>query len=101
MFFAADPSATVTSEGQRITGREMSFEWRDKRAIAVGDLAIFPITRGKEIGLRVRDFKSEKRATFPGLKYYPITDAARVTATFTPYDKPKPIPIVNAIGELD
>jgi uncharacterized protein (DUF1684 family) len=100
VFFTADPSASVTSEGKPITAREMSFDWREQRAIVSGNLRMFPIRRGQQIAIRLRDLKSEKRANFPGLKYYPIATAYRITAKFIPYDKPKAIPIVNVTGQV-
>ena len=100
VFFVAAPSATVTSEGKPITEREMSVEWRERRALVCGDLLMFPITRGDKIAIRMRDLKSEKRAAFPGLKYYPIRPAYRVTAAFTPHAQPKKIPIANVLGQL-
>lgn len=100
VFFTADPAATVTSEGKPITSREMSFEWREQRAVVSGDLHMFPIKRGDQVAIRLRDLKSEKRANFPGLTYYPLSPAHRVVATFIPHATPKKIPILNVIGQM-
>lgn len=100
VFFTADPAAAVTSEGKPITAREMSFDWREQRAVVSGDLHMFPIRRGDQVAIRLRDLKSEKRAKFPGLTYYPISNAYRVVATFIPHATPKTIPIVNVIGQV-
>lgn len=100
VFFTADPAASVTSEGKPITAREMSFESPEQRAVASGDLRMFPIKRGDQVAIRLRDLKSEKRAKFAGLKYYPLSSAHRVVATFIPHATPKTIPIVNVIGQV-
>jgi uncharacterized protein (DUF1684 family) len=100
VFFTADPAATVTSEGKPIVSSEMSFEAREQRAVATGDLRMFPIKRGDKIGIRLRDLKSAKRANFRGLKYYPLSAAHKVIATFVPHATPKTIPIVNVIGQV-
>ena len=100
VIFTADPAATVTSEGKPITSREMSFDWREQRAVASGDLRMFPIKRGDQIAIRLRDLKSEKRASFPGLTYYPISTRHRIVATFIPHPAPKTIPILNVIGQM-
>ena len=100
VFFTADPAASVTSEGKPITSREMSLESREQRALVSGDLRMFPIKRGNQVAIRLRDLKSEKRANFPGLTYYPISTAYRVIAKFIPHAAPKTIPIANVIGQV-
>jgi uncharacterized protein (DUF1684 family) len=100
VFFTADPAAIVTSEGKPITSREMSFDWREQRAVVSGDLRMFPIRRGDQVAIRLRDLKSEKRANFPGLTYYPISTAHRIVATFVPHATRKTIPILNVIGQM-
>ena len=100
VFFTADPAATVTSEGKTIASRELSFEGREQRAVVSGDLRMFPIKRGDQVAIRLRDVKSEKRANFPGLTYYPISTAYRIVAKFIPHATPKTIPIVNVIGQV-
>lgn len=99
VLFIADPAAFVTSEGKPVTTREMSFESPEQRAIASGDLRMFPIKRGDQVAIRLRDLKSEKRAKFAGLTYYPLSSDHRVVATFIPHATPKTIPIVNVTGQ--
>ena len=100
VIFTADPAAAVTSEGKPIASREMSFEGREQRALVSGDLRMFPIKRGDKVAIRLRDLKSEKRANFPGLTYYPISPACRIVAKFVPHATPKTIPILNVIGQV-
>ena len=54
----------------------------------------------RQVAIRLRDLKSEKRAAFTGLTYYPISTAHRIAATFIPHATPKTIPILNVIGQM-
>ena len=50
--------------------------------------------------LRVRDLASRARQDFTGLDCFPIDESARVEARFEPFTPPKPIPIVNVLGDV-
>ena len=65
----------------------------------VGSLKLGVIKRGNRYGLRVRDKNSPARLHFKGLKWFPARANYRVIATFTPYDEPKEIIIMNVLGD--
>jgi Uncharacterized conserved protein len=65
----------------------------------VGSLKLGVIKRGNRYGLRVRDKNSPARLHFKGLKWFPTRANYRVIATFTPYDEPKEIIIMNVLGD--
>ena len=65
----------------------------------VGSLALSVIKRGARYGLRVKDKKSQALREFKGLEWFPASKSYRVTATFTPYDQPKEIMIMNVLGD--
>ena len=65
----------------------------------VGSLKLGVIKRGNRYGLRVRDKNSPARLHFKGLKWFPTRASYRVIATFTPYDEPKEIIIMNVLGD--
>jgi uncharacterized protein (DUF1684 family) len=48
----------------------------------------------------LRDLKSEKRAAFAGLKYFPISPAHRLEAAYTAYEKPQVVKIANVLGQI-
>jgi uncharacterized protein (DUF1684 family) len=68
-------------------------------SIKVGDLKLTIIKRGARFGLRVRDQNSRARREFSGLHWYPARESYRVTATFTAFDQPKEITIMNVLGD--
>ena len=65
----------------------------------VGSLKLGVIKRGNRYGLRVRDKNSPARLHFKGLKWFPARENYRIIATFTAYDEPKEIRIMNVLGD--
>ncbi|MBS1718763.1 MAG: DUF1684 domain-containing protein [Armatimonadetes bacterium] len=67
--------------------------------VAVGDCVFGVIQRGKRTGIRLWDPQCDSRKNFTGLNWYPVTEAYRIKAKFTPYAKPKMVPITNVLGD--
>jgi uncharacterized protein (DUF1684 family) len=67
--------------------------------ITVGDLKLTVIKRSDRFGLRVRDMNSRARRKFKGLKWFPVKRSLRVVATFTTFEKPKEMTILNVLGD--
>lgn len=67
--------------------------------VELGTLSFLVIKRGARIGIRIFDTASERRQQFKGLDWYPIDSTWQVTATFKPYEPPKPIAITNILGD--
>jgi uncharacterized protein (DUF1684 family) len=67
--------------------------------ITIGSLKLTVIKRSNRIGLRLRDMNSRARREFKGLRWFPARHSLRVVATFTPFDKPKEMKIVNVLGD--
>ncbi len=59
--------------------------------IRTGPVSFFLIKRGSEYLIRVKDNNSELRRTFTGQKWFPIDPSWKITAQFTPFDRPKTI----------
>src|SRR5262249_38216581 len=55
--------------------------------VTLGDLTMFPITRGDRIAMRLKDKNSQARREFKGMKYYPINPRYRLMADFVPTEK--------------
>jgi uncharacterized protein (DUF1684 family) len=68
--------------------------------LTTAGVVITPIRRGEKIGLRMWDPESPNRTGFKGLKYFPLTTAYRFNAKFTAYDKLKPVPVPNVLGQI-
>lgn len=97
--FTADPSAQVTSGGQRVTTLGFDVRAGDRGAIVSGDLVLFPIQRGDRIGIRMRDGQSAMRRGFTGIRSYPVDPASRVTAKFVAYPQPRTVRVPNVLGQ--
>ena len=67
--------------------------------VTIGDVSLLLIQRGARVGVRVRDRRSPARLAFRGRQWFPVDEAFRVTAAFTPYDPPRAIPITNILGD--
>ena len=98
--FTADPGAAVTSAGKPVTTIALDSRGGEQSALVAAGVSLFMIRRGDKIGLRMLDPESPQRRGFAGLKYFPLNAAYHVQARFTPYDKPKQVPVPNVLGQL-
>lgn len=96
--FTADPAAAVTAAGKPVT--TMTLARGADSTLTTAGVVITPIRRGEKIGLRMWDPESPNRTGFKGLKYFPLTTAYRFNAKFTAYDKLKPVPVPNVLGQI-
>lgn len=98
--FTADPAAPVTAGGKPVTS--FTFEPRsgEQSAVTSAGVTLFVIRRADRVGLRMLDPDSVERKTFRGLKYFPLNAAYHVQAKFVPYEKLKPVPVPNVLGQL-
>ena len=97
-----------TVEGQRfvLSGRQVTLDGALLKPdvpgpadmITRGDLTLFVIARGGRFAIRVRDKQSVLRKQFRGLRWYPVQPEYRVTAKWTPYEKPQPRSIPTVVG---
>jgi uncharacterized protein (DUF1684 family) len=97
--FRAEPSAHVTSGGKPVGTAAIDAPTDDAGALAAGDLRMFAIQREDRFGIRMRDLKSPGRRGFRGLRFYPVSTAYRIRATFVPYEKPRKVAVPNVLGQ--
>ena len=69
--------------------------------LSLGALTMQIIERGGRLGVRLKDMKSPARASFKGLRYFPIDPRYRVVAAFTPHDKPVTLRVPNVLGMVE
>lgn len=69
--------------------------------LQVDGMTMFVIHRGNRYGIRLRDPDSKLRKKFTGLRWFPVAESQRVTASFVPYAQPKMIPITNVLGQTE
>jgi len=91
---------TVTVKDNPVHEYVMRFEGEGPPdQFKIGSLSLGVIKRGNRYGLRVRDKNNPARLNFKGLHWFPARKSYRVVATFTPYDEPKEIKIMNVLGD--
>lgn len=66
-----------------------------------GDASFVVIKRGNRHGLRVRSALAPTRTAFPGLDYFDIDPAFRITARFGAHPPGKTLEIVNMLGLVE
>jgi uncharacterized protein len=96
--FTADANARVTSDGKPVT--TVTLGRGGAASITTGGVVLSAIRRGDKVGLRMWDPDSSNRTGFKGLKYFPLSSAYRLRAKYTAYDKLKPVPVPNVLGQL-
>jgi hypothetical protein len=95
------PGATLTADGQPVSGEIVLTSDADGRATALrsGTVLFYLISRGGRLGVRVKDSASEARRNFHGIESFPVSPAWRIEARFEPYDPPRPISVPNVLGK--
>jgi len=94
--------ASVTVNGAPATTAMIKSDAEGKPdLVAIGDLTMLVIHRGQRWAIRLRDKQSQARRTFSGRRWFPIHESYCLTASFVPYDPPKPMPITNILGDTE
>ena len=94
--------AHLSLGGKSVRSREVKTDAKGSPDVfRIADLRLTVIKRGERFGVRLKDKHSKARNAFTGLKWYPVQESFRIAATFTPYDEPKEIEIVNVIGDVE
>jgi uncharacterized protein len=96
--FTADPGAAVTAGGKPVS--TLTLGRGGESTISTERVTIAAIRRGDKVGLRMWDPEHPNRTAFKDLTYFPIAAAYRFRATFTPYEKLKPVPVPNVLGQI-
>lgn len=94
------PGASVSVNGAPPTARPLRAATEGgPDLVTIGDLTLLVHRSGARTAIRVRDRTNPARQSFTGRRWFPVEEAYRVTATFVPYDPPKPLVITNIVGD--
>jgi uncharacterized protein len=96
--FEPAPGVEVATNGRQGAGGVIR---PDLDRVTSGSLSLLVIRRGDKTGVRIKDSRSAARRNFTGETWYPGRDGWRVVARFEPYDPPRPIPILNVLGQTE
>ena len=101
--FVPEPGIGAILNGAAVTGSvRLQFEDEpDPSVLQVGALRLYPIHRGPRFGLRARNPHTVYRRTFAGIRWFPDDPNARVTARFEVWPEPKPLAIINVLGDAE
>jgi hypothetical protein len=97
--FRAAEGVPVTQLGKKIETARL--EPGEKNAVAIGRLSMWVHLSGERRAIRLRDLNSPIREAFHGLDWFPVDPAYRVTARFTPHPEPRPVEILNMLGDIE
>lgn len=67
--------------------------------VSFGQITFVVHAPGDRIGIRVRDNASPVREQFTGRRWAPLQPEYCLAARYEPYDPPKPMPILNVLGD--
>ncbi len=90
---AANAGVTLNGRGVQTTPLRPNTD-----QLRFADFTLFVIRRGGKTALRLRDPESSMRRGFTHLDWYPVNEALRLTARFTPFPEPRQVPIPNILG---
>lgn len=70
--------------------------------IHIGSLTMKVLVRGEWFLIRMWDKESKTKKKFNGLKYYPVKEEYKIPAKYIPYETPKQVKKIEALGnEVD
>jgi uncharacterized protein len=94
-------AAAITSEGKPATEMELKPDTSGSPTVLkLGPLTFNVIERQGRYGIRLKDAEAKARREFPGLEWFPVDPAKRVTARFVPYTPQKQVPVPNVLGHV-
>jgi uncharacterized protein (DUF1684 family) len=74
---------------------------KDTTVVEMGSLRFHVIVRGQRIGIRLKDLDSPAIREYQGPVFYPLNNAYRITAKWTPYDGKKTVNVPNVLGDVE
>lgn len=69
--------------------------------LEIGRLSLQLLERGGRLGVRVRDADSPRRASFPPLRFFPVSEVWSVQARFIAHPRPRRLRVANVIGQVN
>ena len=103
VFFVLAEGVDATLNGQPAGGGELrpgSAEPRRRAdVLRVGRLSLMVHRSGPRLGIRLRDPEGPVRRTFTATRWFRADRRWRVAGTFVPFDTPRPVRIVNILGD--
>jgi uncharacterized protein len=96
--FEPAPEAALLLDGAPLDRR---VELSPRNRLQAGRITFHLHASGARVGVRVRDPESEILGTFGGVAWYPVDEGWRLAGRYIPYEEPRPVPIVNVLGDVE
>ncbi len=100
--FRPAPGVAVLRNGKPFEGgRIYSDADPEPDTLALGDVKLFLLKRGERYAVRTKDSQSPLRASFAGLRWYPVREDWRIQAAFVPNPTPVKLKMDTIVGETE
>jgi len=100
--FRAAPGVSVTRNGAPFDhGPIRSDAEEHPDTLAIGDVKLLLLKRGKRLAVRIKDNQSPLRAGFAGLRWYPVRAEWRIEARFVPAPRAAKLKMDTIVGETE
>ncbi len=95
----SDAGRTIQVDAEQVEAAELKPDTTGiPSRVTVGDLSMVVIKRGDRYGIRLWDNHRPERETFSGRVWYPVQEAYRVNARYTPHEEPSHLKLPGADG---
>ena len=96
-------TAPFDHEGHSLTELPLADDrgGRDPTIVRLGDVSFFLIRREGRLAVRIRDARSEARAAFAGLTYFPTDPRWRFQARFEPFDPARTLELPTVLDTIE
>jgi uncharacterized protein len=100
--FRAAPNVTVTRNGKPFDHGELRSDADiQPDTLAVGDVKLILLKRGDRLAIRLKDNQSPFRASFAGLRWFPVREDWRIQAKFVAYPTTTKLVMETIVGGTD
>jgi hypothetical protein len=100
--FSASEEAPARVNGEPATSARLEPDTSPTPSrLEIGRLRMLVIRRGERLGLRVWDPGNPRRSSHPPRRWYPVDPAWRLLADVVAYDPPRPVRVVNCLGDME
>jgi uncharacterized protein len=96
------PGVSITRNGKSFEGGVLHSDADEHPdSLAVGDVKLILLKRGKRFALRIKDNQSPLRTSFAGLRWYPPSEDWRIQAKFVPSPAKSKLVMDTIVGESE